>query len=98
MAPPPLIRISNDYAWTPVFPKAKVKIQKGNKTKPKKYNGFYFCTYSISMHELILYKKGRKRCLRFAKQNDIRHVRKEHGQFRASQLRVKFSIVRSDQT
>ena len=42
MAPPPLIRIRNDYAWTPVFPKAKVKIQKGNKTKPKKIQWFLF--------------------------------------------------------
>ena len=36
------IRIRNDYAWTPVFPKAKVKIQKGNKTKPKKIQWFLF--------------------------------------------------------
>ena len=79
-------------------PKQKLRYKKETKQSLKKYNGFYFCTYSISMHELILYKKDRKRCLRFAKQNDIRHVRKEHSQFRASQLRVKFSIVRSDQT
>ena len=64
------IRMKNDYAWTPVFDKNESKDRKRNKAKHDKIQKSLFLN--------LLYSSARvNHCVRFGKQNDIRHpVRK----------------------